>query len=78
MNVRKLSIGPKYLTIGWDIPSSMKSRVLQYQIRYYPRGDEASAIMKYSLTQNFTLTEFMLQTEYIFLVSLSFGHIHSN
>ncbi|XP_055863508.1 ephrin type-B receptor 1-B-like isoform X3 [Biomphalaria glabrata] len=68
MNVRKLSIGPKYLTIGWDIPSSMKSRVLQYQIRYYPRGDEASAIMKYSLTQNFTLTEFMLQTEYIFLV----------
>ncbi|KAH9499330.1 Ephrin type-B receptor 2 [Bulinus truncatus] len=67
MNLRKLSMGPKFLTIGWDIPLSMKSRVLQYQIRYYPRSDESGAIMKYSQTQNFTLTEFMLQTEYIFM-----------
>ncbi|CAL1543321.1 unnamed protein product [Lymnaea stagnalis] len=66
--VRKLSKGPKFLTIGWDVPSAMKGKVLQYQIRYYPKSDESLANMKYSLSQNFTLTEFMLQTEYIFMV----------
>ncbi|XP_059144235.1 ephrin type-A receptor 8-like [Physella acuta] len=61
-------MGQKSLTLAWDVPQNMKGRVLQYQIRYYPRTDETSAQTKLTPFQNFTLNEFMLQTEYIFMV----------
>ncbi|BFZ22906.1 hypothetical protein BsWGS_25944 [Bradybaena similaris] len=66
--LRKLSMGPKYLSIGWDVPTGMKGRILQFNVRYFPRTEDSTPVSKQTSSQNFTLTEFMLETEYAFMV----------
>ncbi|GFR81135.1 ephrin type-A receptor 4-B [Elysia marginata] len=69
VNVRMVSMGPKRLTIAWDIPDSLLGKVTKFHVRFYPKDFEAGAQTRTTPDQNFTLTEFMLQTDYVFMVS---------
>ncbi|RUS79481.1 hypothetical protein EGW08_012749, partial [Elysia chlorotica] len=68
MNVRVVSMGPKMLTIAWDIPSSLEGKVTEFQVRFFPKDLERMALTKYTQARNFTLTEFMRMTDYVFMV----------
>lgn len=68
INVRMVSMGPKRLTIAWDIPDSLLGKVTEFQVRFFPREMESAAQTRTTQDQNFTLTEFMLQTDYVFMV----------
>ena len=47
--------------------------VLRYQVRYYPRSQTENEITENTQVQNLTITEFMLDTDYEFLVSGPLG-----
>ena len=64
---------PKQLTIAWEIPDTLRGKVTEYQVRFFPKESEALAMTRYTQNMNFTLTEFMLQTDYVFMVSHCVG-----
>ncbi|XP_041378210.1 ephrin type-B receptor 1-B-like isoform X2 [Gigantopelta aegis] len=68
VNVRLLSVGPKHITVGWDVPVGMGGAVRKFEVKYFPRSQPTNAIVSYTKMQNFSVTEFMLETEYGFQV----------
>ena len=68
IDLRLLSVGPKHITVGWDIPSSMIGKVRRFEIKYFPRTQPSNAIVTYTKMLNFSVTEFMMDTEYGFQV----------
>nr|KAG5691375.1 hypothetical protein BaRGS_008107 [Batillaria attramentaria] len=66
--VRRVSVGPNHITIAWDLPPSLED-VKRFQVHYFPQDREEEAITVYTSNRNLTVTEFELDTLYIFLVS---------
>nr|KAI8736366.1 ephrin type-B receptor 1-B-like isoform X1 [Biomphalaria glabrata] len=64
VGVRRISIGPKHITVAWDVPQSIKDYVLRYEVRYSPRSQEQNMVSAYTTHQNLTITDFILDTEY--------------
>ncbi|GFO42403.1 ephrin type-a receptor 4 [Plakobranchus ocellatus] len=69
IDLKVVSMRPKRLTISWNISDSFQGKVREYEVRFYPKENEASAQTRYTQYTNYTLTEFMLETTYVFIVS---------
>ncbi|GFO42406.1 ephrin type-a receptor 4 [Plakobranchus ocellatus] len=68
VGVKRLSVGTEHVTIGWDVPASIKPQVQRYEVKYYPRSERQEEIREYTLVQNLTIKDFMLDTDYEFQV----------
>ena len=69
IGVRRVSSSANHITIAWELPPSLVGDVSQFRVRYFPQQREDTAISKYTSNRNFTITDFELDTTYIFLVS---------
>ncbi|XP_050411635.1 ephrin type-B receptor 1-B isoform X2 [Patella vulgata] len=67
INIRIINRSMKYITIAWDAPASVGSIKL-FQVKYYPRDDTSKTKVIPTTSPNFTLTDFLLDTEYLFQV----------
>ncbi|KAK7475918.1 hypothetical protein BaRGS_00032807, partial [Batillaria attramentaria] len=72
--VRRVSVGPNHITIAWDLPPSLED-VKRFQVHYFPQDREEEAITVYTSNRNLTVTEFELDTLYIFLPLPGSGHM---
>lgn len=68
INSRLLGVGSKHITIAWDVPVGMGGHVQRFQVKHFPKSQPKNIILNYTNLQNFTVTEFMLETEYAFQV----------
>ncbi|KAK7093365.1 ephrin type-A receptor 4-like isoform X2 [Littorina saxatilis] len=69
MGVRRTSSSANHITIAWELPPSLEGDVTQFKVRYFPQHREDTAISKYTTSRNLTISEFEIDTTYIFLVS---------
>ncbi|XP_067658531.1 ephrin type-B receptor 1-B-like isoform X1 [Haliotis asinina] len=68
INARLLGVGSKHITIAWDVPVGMDGHVQRFQVKHFPKSQPKNVILNYTNLQNFTVTEFMLETEYAFQI----------
>ncbi|XP_076451598.1 ephrin type-A receptor 4-like isoform X2 [Babylonia areolata] len=69
VGVRRVSSSASHITVAWDLPPSLVGDVSQFKVRYFPDQREDKAVSKYTNVRNLTVTDFELDTTYIFLVS---------
>ena len=68
-NLHLISMGPRHLTITWDVPETIKDQSPDFMVTYYPRNELNKQRSNLTKNHNFTLREFMMETEYAFKVN---------
>ncbi|KAL8568094.1 hypothetical protein ACOMHN_000318 [Nucella lapillus] len=77
IGLRRVSSNANRITIAWELPASMVGDVTQFKVRYFPDQREDIAVSKYTTNRNLTVTDFELDTAYIFLAGKLLIH-HSD
>ncbi len=71
-NLHAIHVDTNLIMVGWDQPRDPYSKMEEYHVQYYIKGQESNTSRDaYTTKLNTTVTNLKLKTQYIFKVSLT-------